>query len=161
MTRRFPITSSARRRGLAALALTGTLGLTTACGGTDLTAKDPAAPASAASTASTASLSRTTQNISLAEPAEGATVSGRFTASGKANSFESNVPWEIHDASDAKVLSGFTTAQGSAGRLSPWKTTVDVSKLTPGRYTFIATTDDESDGEGAGPDKVGATINIQ
>ena len=34
-------------------------------------------------------------------------------------------------------------------KLYPWQTSVDVSGLAPGDYTFVAMTDDPSGGEGA------------
>ena len=49
------------------------------------------------------------------------------------------------------VLDGFSTAEGWLGRLYPWEAEVDVSGLEPGRYTFVATTSDPSDGESGGP----------
>ena len=98
--------------------------------------------------------------VNVTEPAEGATVSGTFRASGVANSFEATVPWEVLDASGAKVLEGFSTAEGWGDRLYPWEAEVDVSGLAPGTYTFVARTDDPSDGEGAGPTEDTKTITV-
>ena len=39
-----------------------------------------------------------------------------------------------------------------ADKLYPWTVSVDVSGLAPGDYTFVATNDDPSGGEGVGPD---------
>jgi hypothetical protein len=89
--------------------------------------------------------------VNVTTPEEGSTVADTFTASGVASSFEGTVPWEIRDASDAKVAEGFATAEGWVGKLFPWETQVDVSGLAPGVYTFVALTDDPSDGEGPGP----------
>ncbi|HRI97226.1 MAG TPA: Gmad2 immunoglobulin-like domain-containing protein [Nocardioides sp.] len=98
--------------------------------------------------------------VNITEPAEGAQVSGTFTASGVANSFEATVPWEIQDQSGTKVLDGFATADGWGDRLHPWQAPVDVSGLAAGTYTFVASTDDASDGEGGGPTKDTKTITV-
>lgn len=148
------------RRGLAALALAGTLvgtlGLAAACGDDSTTATDPAATGSQAPAPS-----RSGTSITLAQPAEGAAVKGSFVASGKANSPEANVPWEVQDASGRTVLHGAATAKGWMDKLYPWQARIDVSKLSPGTYTFVARTDDPSGGEGKPPEKVGATIKVQ
>jgi hypothetical protein len=85
--------------------------------------------------------------VSVSDPEEGATVSGTFTATGVASSFEANVPWEIRQG-DRVVKSGFATAEGWMDKLYPWQAKVDVSDLPPGEYYFIARTDDPSGGEG-------------
>jgi hypothetical protein len=90
--------------------------------------------------------------VSVTSPEQGATVDGdTLEASGVASSFEATVPWEVQQ--DGKVvLDGFATAEGWMDRLYPWQTTIDVSGLEPGDYTFVARTDDPSGGaEGAGP----------
>lgn len=89
--------------------------------------------------------------VNVTEPATGAEVSGSFTASGVASSFEATVLWEVRDAGDTAVLDGFATASGFMDDVYPWETTVDVSSLAPGSYTFAALTADPSDGEGPGP----------
>ncbi len=105
---------------------------------------------------------RRTKNLVLNAPAEGATVSGSFIASGKANSPEANVPWEIRDDTGKVVLNGFSTAKGWMDKLYPWKTTVDVRGLAPGDYLFVAMTDDPSGGaEGHGPEEVSANITVE
>ena len=89
--------------------------------------------------------------VSITAPEEGAAVSGSFTASGVANSNEANVPWQLRQG-DKVVRSGFSTAEGWMDRLYPWQSEpIDVSGLAPGRYTFVAMTDDPSGGEGFGP----------
>ena len=89
--------------------------------------------------------------VSITAPEEGAGVSGRFTASGVANSNEANVPWQIKRG-DEVVLSGFSTAEGWIDKLYPWQSEpIDVSGLASGEYTFVAMTDDPSGGEGFGP----------
>ena len=89
--------------------------------------------------------------VNVTSPEEGSTVADTFTASGVASSFEATVPWEIRDGDGSVVAEGFATAEGWMGKLFPWETQVDVSGLAPGVYTFVAMTDDPSDGEGAGP----------
>lgn len=100
--------------------------------------------------------------ITISEPAEGATVSGTFTAAGKANSFEATVDWRILDGDGNEVLTGFATAEGWMDKLYPWRTEVDVSSLEPGGYVFVAATDDPSGGaEGHGPEEVGTGIVVE
>ena len=99
--------------------------------------------------------------VNVAVPAEGETVSGTFTASGAASSFEATVPWEVRDESGAVVKEGFATAEGWTDHLYPWQSEVDVSDLAPGTYTFVALTDDPSDGEGFGPTEDTRTIVVE
>lgn len=140
-----------------ALALCGVLAA--GCGSSDAVAEDPEVSAEPSEEPST--LPRTSGLITLAAPAEGATVSDSFEASGKANSPEANVPWEVRDTTGETVLEGFATAEGWMDKLYPWKTTVDVSELEPGTYVFIARTDDTSDGEGKPSEEVGARITVE
>ncbi|WP_372735551.1 Gmad2 immunoglobulin-like domain-containing protein [Nocardioides sp.] len=88
--------------------------------------------------------------VQVSTPSEGQVVSGSFTANGAASSFEGNVPWQLLDSSGAVVRNGFATA-GMDQTLIPWETEpIDVSDLPPGSYTFRASTDDPSGGEGPG-----------
>ncbi len=98
--------------------------------------------------------------VNVTAPEEGATVSSTFTATGVANSFEATVPWEIRQG-DRVVQTGFTTAEGWMDKLYPWEAEVDISDLTPGEYTFVAMTDDPSDGEGFGPSEDSKTITVE
>jgi hypothetical protein len=98
--------------------------------------------------------------VNITAPEEGATVSGTFTASGVASSFEATVPWQVRQGEEV-VLEGFATAEGWMDKLYPWEAEVDVSGLAPGEYTFEAATDDPSDGEGAGPTIDTKTITVQ
>ena len=66
--------------------------------------------------------------VNVLSPAEGATVSGSFTASGEASSFEATVPWQVRDESGKMVLEGFATAEGWIDGLYPWEAEVDVSE---------------------------------
>jgi hypothetical protein len=99
--------------------------------------------------------------VNVLQPADGATVSASFEASGEASSFEATVPWQVRDESDATVVEGFSTAEGYIDGLYPWAATVDVSGLAPGEYTFVAMTDDPSDGEGPGPTEDTKTIVVE
>ncbi|MEI7058931.1 Gmad2 immunoglobulin-like domain-containing protein [Nocardioides sp. CCNWLW239] len=151
------------RRAVVSAALCGALvgvgALAGGCGSEDAVAEDPEVSTQPSEEASAPP--RTSGLIVLSAPAEGATVEGSFEASGKANSPEANVPWEIRDSSGEPVLEGHATAEGWMDKLYPWKTTVDVSDLEPGTYVFIARTDDTSDGEGKPAEEVGATITVE
>lgn len=99
--------------------------------------------------------------VNVYAPVEGDTVSGTFTAVGGASSFEATVPWQVRDAQGRVVTEGFSTAEGWIGRLHPWTAEVDVSRLAPGEYTFVAMTDDPSGGaEGFGPTEDTRTITV-
>ena len=52
-------------------------------------------------------------------------------------------------------------AEGWGDRLYPWQSPVDLSGLPPGTYSFVAMTDDPSDGEGHGPTEDSKTIMVQ
>jgi hypothetical protein len=100
--------------------------------------------------------------MSITSPAEGQTVSGKFLASGVNNSFEATVAYEIRQG-DKVVAAGSGMAEGwGPDKLFPWEVEVDVSKLDPGTYTFVAMNDDPSGGaEGHGPDVDTRTIVVQ
>lgn len=90
--------------------------------------------------------------VNVTSPEQGGVVTGdTLDASGVASSFEANLLWEIRQG-DQVVLDGFATAEGWMDKLYPWETSIDVSGLEPGDYTFVARTDDPSGGaEGSGP----------
>lgn len=91
--------------------------------------------------------SRTLAMVNVTVPTQGQTVSGDvLDAEGVASSPEANVPWQILRDEEV-VLEGFATADGWMGQLHPWATSIDISELEPGDYTFVASTDDTSDGE--------------
>ncbi len=104
---------------------------------------------------------RTLALVSVTAPETDATVSGTFTANGVSSSFEATTPWEVRDASGKVVKKGSATAEGWMDKLYPWQTDVDVSDLDPGEYTFVAMTDDPSDGEGSGPTVDSKTIMVE
>jgi hypothetical protein len=88
--------------------------------------------------------------VSISDPAEGTEYDGSFTARGRANSFEGTVVWEIRQG-DTVMKSYSTTAEGSMDKLYRWEAEIDLTGIAPGTYTFVAMTDDPSDGEGPGP----------
>ncbi|TQL67727.1 immunoglobulin-like protein involved in spore germination [Nocardioides albertanoniae] len=143
--------------------MVGVLAGAAGCGSDGAVAEDPDASAAPSEkpSAQVSTPPRTAELITLATPAEGAKVADTFEASGKANSPEANVPWEIQDSTGKAVLDGAATADGWMDKLYPWSTTVDVSGLEPGTYTFIARTDDTSDGEGKPAEEVGAKITVE
>lgn len=121
-----------------------------------------ASPTGAPHTGKVKPAKRRSENIVLRKPANGAVVSGKLRAAGRANSPEANVPWRLKNADGKVVKKGFATAEGWMDRLYPWRTTVNVRKLPPGAYTFVAMTDDPSGGaEGKGVERVWAHITIQ
>jgi hypothetical protein len=99
-------------------------------------------------------------SVNISDPIEGRVVSGTFTARGSANVVEGTVTWELRQGGSV-VREGFTTAAGSSDRHHPWETVVDVSDLPPGAYTFEATSDDSSDGEGFDPDVDTRTVVVE
>ncbi len=99
--------------------------------------------------------------VMVNDPTDGLAVHDAFTARGAANSFEANVPWELRDDSGRVVKSGHATAAGYGERLYPWVARVDVRGLPFGYYTFVASTDDPSNGEGGGPDSDTRTIIVR
>lgn len=90
-------------------------------------------------------------HVNLTSPEEGTVVDdGSLEVSGVGNSFEANLGWEVRQ-DDQVVADGFATLEGwMEERLFPFETSVDVSGLEPGEYTFWVTTDDPSGGEGIG-----------
>lgn len=168
-----------RRTSVLAAAAVATLALA-ACGDdTTTVAADPApettsaapttsapaepteAPSSSPAETTSASPAGEDTLITLDAPADGATVSGSFDASGTANSPEANVPWRILDGSGKKVLDGYFTAEGWMDKLYPYAGPVDVSTLPAGSYTFEVSVDDPSGGEGKAPQKVARSITVQ
>lgn len=161
-----------RRRTSAALAV-GALLLAgvSACGSSDdSSAQDPSSsnatdvmpptaapsdantsPATAATATGSPSDGAAPASVTITSPTDGTKVGETLTVSGTANSPEANVPWEIDSPIDGVVNSGFATADGWMDKAYPWKTTVDVSALQPGNYTFTARVDDDSDKEGKTP----------
>ncbi len=85
-----------------------------------------------------------------------------FTASGVASSFEATVPWEIRQGDPTARWSRRASRPPRAGWTSstpgrPRSTSPTWRRAT---YTFVAMTDDPSDGEGAGPTEDSKTITV-
>ena len=101
-----------------------------------------------------APLSETVTMMNITQPEEGMVVSGgTLDAEGVANTFEATFQWEIRQG-DQVVATDFGMAEqgGQVDKLFPWEVSIDVSSLAPGEYTFVATNDDPSGGEGFDPD---------
>ena len=170
---------SRRRRASMGLSVGAVLlAAATACGSTNDTASDldqtPAAAASSPSASGSPAGSDQTSptapgtpgatasdtdpgdgiapaSITIASPASGKEVSTTLSVSGTANSPEANVPWQIDSPTDGVLVSGFATADGWLDKAYPWSTSVDISALQPGTYTFTAKVDDDSKKEGTRP----------
>jgi len=89
-------------------------------------------------------------------PAQGATVSTRFTVTGRAATFEANVVWELKRG-DMVVRNGFTTAQECC-TLAPYSFKVNAPR---GDYTLVVHDTDESGGEGVGTSQDTKDITIE
>jgi hypothetical protein len=79
--------------------------------------------------------------VQIDSPAENAAVSGTFTVTGRAATFEANVVWELKQG-DTVVKHGFTTAQECC-TLSPYSFEVTAPA---GAYTLVVHDTDESGG---------------
>lgn len=100
--------------------------------------------------------------MNVYSPSEGDTVDrGVQHFDGVGSSFEATVAWQVEDSSGKVVLKGSTMSAGWQGHLYPWKAAVDLSKLSPGTYTFIASTDDPTGGEGPGAVTDSRSITVQ
>lgn len=100
--------------------------------------------------------------VNVTVPSQDGTVSGDvLDAEGLASSFEATVPWQILQGEEV-VLEGFATAEGWVDKLHPWHTSIDLSELEPGDYTFVAMTDDPTGGtEGPGPTSDSKDFTLQ
>ncbi|MBE7323689.1 GerMN domain-containing protein [Nocardioides sp. Y6] len=100
--------------------------------------------------------------VNISVPSQDGTVSGDvLDAEGLASSFEATVPWQVLKDEEV-VLEGFATAEGWVDKLHPWHTSIDVSELEPGDYTFVAMTDDPTGGaEGPGPTSDSKEFTLQ
>ncbi len=89
--------------------------------------------------------------VNLSDPGEGQVVTDTLSVSGRANSFEANVRWEIRTDGDVVLADAFTALGYLEPRLFPFSGEIDVSSLDPGTYTLIVETDDPSGGLEGGP----------
>ena len=100
--------------------------------------------------------------MSLTTPEEGQVVSGSFRASGFNNGFEGTAAWQVMDQQGNVLTEGATIGGWMGDQLYPWHDRVDVSRLAPGTYSFLASNDDPTGGtEGFGPDVDTRTIVVQ
>lgn len=97
--------------------------------------------------------------VNVTTPAQGSSVAREkeLKATGVASAFEATVQWKILRGDD-EVKAGFATAEGWMDKLYPWETSIDVSDLEPGEYTFVAADSDAVEGEGEG---LGATVDTK
>lgn len=93
--------------------------------------------------------------VQIDTPVDGARVSGTFTVTGRAATFEANVVWELKQG-DAVVKKGFTTAQECC-TLSPYSFKVTAPR---GDYTLVVHDTDES-GEGRPVDQDTKEITVR
>lgn len=85
--------------------------------------------------------------MSISDPNDGDQVTGMLTVRGVNNTNEGNVVVYL-ERGGQKLAQRSTIGGWGPGRLFPWKTTIDLSKLAPGRYTLVAT--DGGDAAGTG-----------
>lgn len=101
--------------------------------------------------------------VNVTTPEEGSTHARdkKLKASGVASAFEATVQWKILQGSKP-VLDGFATAEGWMDKLYPWETTIDISSLEPGEYTFVAADSDAVEGdEGMGATEDTKTFTVR
>jgi hypothetical protein len=85
--------------------------------------------------------------MNISDPNEGDEVTGRLTVTGVNNTFEGNVV--VYLERGGQRFSQRSTIGGwGPGRLFPWRTTIDLSALAPGRYTLVATDGGNAEGTG-------------
>ncbi|MGV8965301.1 MAG: Gmad2 immunoglobulin-like domain-containing protein [Cellulomonas sp.] len=103
----------------------------------------------------TAPVEPTNGTVTIAAPADGATVNGpQVDVTGEGTAFEGNLRWQALTAGTTDVVQeGFTTA-GANGTVGPFSFTVE---LTPGTYTLEVWEPGTSDagGEGATDGRLG------
>ncbi len=101
------------------------------------------------------SVLKTLAHVNLTTPAEGDEIDGdTLEVSGVANSFEANVVIQLQRYEGTFIaFKEPVTAEGwMDDKLFPFKAWFPIDKLSPGKYTLTATTDDPSGGaEGNGP----------
>ena len=88
-------------------------------------------------------------------------MSGTFTAEGEASSFEATVPWQIRDEADEVVRRASRRPTAGSTASTPGRPRSTSPAWRPATYTFVAMTDDPSDGEGGGPTEDTKTIIVQ
>jgi len=96
--------------------------------------------------------------VSVSDPAEGNEYAGSMIARGRVQSTEELMDWAVLDGQTV-VAQGNSTIDSGDGTFSPWSAEVDLSRLAPGRYTFIAAAGKV--GRGSGPFTDTRTINVR
>jgi hypothetical protein len=83
--------------------------------------------------------------MSITDPGEGHVLPrGRLVVTGVNNSFEATVVLQLKRAGHVYRTQPGIASGYLAERLFPWRVVVNTSKLPPGRYTLVASTDDPS-----------------
>jgi hypothetical protein len=83
--------------------------------------------------------------MSITNPGEGQVLPrGRLVVTGVNNSFEATVVVQLKRGGHAYKTKPGIASGYLAERLFPWRVVVNTSKLSPGRYTLVASTDDPS-----------------
>lgn len=90
-----------------------------------------------------AAMGETLNRVSISDPAEGNEYAGSFTARGRVET-HSWVEWALSDSAGETVRHGTGVVTDPQATFSPWTAEIDLSGLTPGTYTFTATTDTDA-----------------
>lgn len=99
----------------------------------------------------------TLSHVSISDPNEGDSVTGKLRVTGVGNGFEGNVV--VYLKRNGKHYLTQPTISGTyADKLFPWQVTLDLSKVAPGTYTLVAQTDARGRG---GPDTDTRTIELK
>jgi hypothetical protein len=104
------------------------------------------------------SIYRTLSLVNISSPNEGDTASGELTVTGVNNSFEGSSVISL-ERNGREYLPTPTIGGFGGTKLYPWTVTLDLSKVTPGEYTVVASNDDPS-GQGH-PDVDTRTITVK
>lgn len=99
----------------------------------------------------------TLSHVSISDPNEGDSVTGKLRVTGVGNGFEGNVVVYL-ERNGKHYLTQPTISGTYADKLFPWQVTLDLSKVAPGTYTLVAQTDARGRG---GPDTDTRTIELK
>ncbi|WP_151081809.1 Gmad2 immunoglobulin-like domain-containing protein [Nocardioides cynanchi] len=81
--------------------------------------------------------------VNISSPNDGLQVSGQLTVTGVNNAFEGTSVIYL-ERNGKKYLTTPVIGGFGPDQLYPWKTTLDLTKVTPGEYTLVAQNDDPS-----------------
>jgi hypothetical protein len=104
--------------------------------GVDISRPIPAAP-----------ILETLALVNISSPNEGQQVSGRLTVTGVANTFEGNVLVRL-ERGGRQVEQRATIAGMGVDRMFPWSVKLNLTDVTPGKYTLVATDGGDAAGKG-------------